>query len=216
MRTKKIDEILNNIGFNYNCISESILTTWKPDGSINAAPMGVLRIDSNHLEVKPYKSSQTLLNLIKSHKACVNTTNNPEFFLVTAFKQEDLQAFSHPKFCTDLSIEQADSAIFLEKMERREISNERSSFVGEVSSIKILKKVPTVVSRGKAQAVEAIIHATRIEYFLKNNNLLQAKVQITKFNKCREVMGRVSSVGSPEARVLEVLEEMIERWRVKV
>jgi len=216
MRTKKIDEILTNIGFSYAYLSESILTTWKPDGSINAAPMGIIRVDPNHLKVKPYKSSQTFLNLIKRPKACVNTTNNPELFLVTAFKQENLRAFSHPKFHSDLSIEQADATIFLEKMESRDISNERSSFVGEVSSIKILKKLPAVVNRGKAQAVEAIIHATRIEYFLKNKNLLEAKAQIDKFNICREVMGRVSSVGSPETRVVEALEKMIEQWRAKV
>ncbi len=216
MKTKKIDEILTNIGFSYGCLSESILTTWKPDGSINAAPMGIIRVDPNHLEVKPYKSSQTFLNLINRPSACVNTTNNPELFLVTAFKQENLRVFSHPKFRSDLSIEQADAAIFLEKMEGKDISNERSSFVGEVSSIKILKKLPSVVKRGKSQAVEAIIHATRIEYFLENKNLLEAKAQIIKFNKCREVMGRVSSVGSPEARVVEALEKMIEQWRAKV
>jgi len=216
MRTKKIDEILTNIGFSYDCLSESILTTWKPDGSINAAPMGIIRVDSNHLKVKPYKSSQTFLNLINRPHDCVNTTNNPELFLVTAFKKEDLRAFSHPKFLSDLSIEQADAAIFLEKMESRDISNERSSFVGEVSSIKILKKFPAVVSRGKAQAIEAIIHATKIEYFLENKKLLEAKTQIYKFNKCREVMERVSSVGSPEARVVKALEKMIEQWRAKI
>jgi hypothetical protein len=73
-----------------------------------------------------------------------------------------------------------------------------------------------VVNRGKAQAVEAIIYATRIEYFLKNKKFLEAKAQIDKFNICREVMGRVSSVGSPESRVVEALEKMIEQWRAKV
>ena len=216
MRTKKIEEVLTNIGLHYGSLSESILTTRKPDGSINAAPMGIIRVDPNHLEVKPFKSSQTFLNLIKQPKACVNTTNNPELFLVTAFKQENLRAFSHLKFRSDLSIEQADAAIFLEKMESRDISNERSSFVGEVSSIKIFKKVPAVLNRGRAQAVEAIIHATRIEYFLEKKNLLEAKAQINKFNECREVVGRVSLIGSQEVRVVEALEKMIEQWRAKV
>jgi hypothetical protein len=216
MMTKKNDEILTNIGFSDGCISESILTTWKPDGSINAAPMGIIRVDSDHLKVKPYKSSQTFLNLIKRPEACVNTTNNPELFLVTAFKQENLRTFSHPKFCPDLSIEQADSAIFLKKMESINISNERSSFVGEVSSIKILNNFPEVVNRGKAQALEAIIYATKIEYFLENKKMIEAKTQIYKFKECREIMRRVSSVGSSEARVFEALEKMIEQWRAKV
>jgi hypothetical protein len=216
MRTKKIDEILTNIGFSNGCLSESILTTWKPDGSINAAPMGIIRVDSNHLEVKPYKSSQTFMNLIKRPNACVNTTNNPELFLVTAFKQENLQTFSHPKFCPDLSIEQADAAIFLEKMEGRDILNERPSFVGEVSSIKILNNFPEVVNRAKYQALEAIIYATNIEYFLNNKKMIEAKTQIYKFNECREIMRRVSSADSSEARVFEALEKMIEQWRAKV
>ncbi len=216
MRTKKIDETLTNIGFSNDCISEAILTTWKTDGTINAAPMGIIRVDSNHLQVKPYKSSQTFLNLLKRSCACVNITNNPELFLVTAFKQENLRSISQPKFRSDLSIEQADAAIFLEGMECIDISNEPSSFVGEVLSTKILKKFPAVVSRGKAQAVEAIIHATKIKYFLGNKKLLEAKTQITSFNKCREVIGRVSTVGSPEARVVVALETIIEQWRAKV
>jgi hypothetical protein len=216
MKTKKIDEILTNIGFSNGCISESILTTWKTDGTINAAPMGIIRVDSNHLKVKPYKSSQTFLNLLKRPCACVNITNDPELFLVTAFKQENLRSISQPKFRSDLSIEQADAVIFLEGLECIDISNEGSSFVGEVSSIKVLKKFPAVVSRGKAQAVEAIIHSTKIEYFLENKKLLEAKTQINRFNKCREVIGRVSTVGSPEARVVEALESIIEQWRAKV
>jgi hypothetical protein len=212
---KKINEVLNSIGFNINCIGETILTTWNSDGSINAAPMGVIKIDENHLEVRPYKSSQTFLNLIKNPKACVNITNNPELFLVTAFKKENLLDFSHPTFRSDLSIEQADASIFLEKIESRNISNERISFIAEVSSIDILKKVPAVMNRGKAQAVEAIIYATRIEHLLKNKNLLKAEAYIIKFNGCRKVIERVSSVGSPEAKVLEVLEILIENWRIK-
>ena len=214
IKAQNLEEALDRIGFSRGSIVESVLTTLNPDGSVNAAPMGVARKGPVQLEIRPYRSSKTHSNLNRNPEACINVINDPTIFLVTAFKEEKFD-FSPPKFSHDNSIEQADAVVFLTMLKREEIDKERSSFVGEASSIKLITESPTVFSRGRAQAIEAIIHATRIEYYLKNRKLVEAEDYIDRFNRCKRVVLKVSSQDSPETRTVEALERLIDRWRAQ-
>jgi hypothetical protein len=214
IKTQNLEEALDRIGFSRGSIVESVLTTLNPDGSVNAAPMGVARKGPVQLEIRPYRSSKTHSNLNRNPEACVNVINDPAIFLVTAFKEEKFD-FSTPRFSHDNSIEQADAVIFLTNLEKEEFDEDRSYFVGEASSIKLIKKSPTVFSRGKAQTIEAIICATRIEYYLKNRKSVEAEYHIDRFNKCKQVILKVSPQGSPETRIVEALEKLIDRWRAQ-
>jgi len=214
IKTQNLKEALDRIGFSRGSVVESVLTTLNPDGSINAAPMGVTRKGPVQLEIRPYRSSKTHSNLNRNPEACINVINDPAIFLVTAFKEEKFD-FSPPKFSHDNSIEQADAVVFLTMLKREEIDKERSSFVGEASSIKLITESPIAFSRGRAQAIEAIIHATRIEYYLKNCKLVEAEDYVDRFNRCKRVVLKVSSQDSPETRTVEALERLIDRWRAQ-
>jgi hypothetical protein len=214
IKAQNLEEALDRIGFSRGSIVESVLTTLNPDGSVNAAPIGVARKGPVQLEIRPYRSSKTHSNLNRNPEACINVINDPAIFLVTAFKEEKFD-FSPPKFSHDNSIEQADAVVFLTMLKREEIDKERSSFVGEASSIKLITESPIVFSRGRAQAIEAIIHATRIEYYLKNRKLVEAEDYIDRFNRCKRVVLKVSSQDSPETRTVEALERLIDRWRAQ-
>lgn len=214
IKAQNLEEALDRIGFSRGSIVETVLTTLNSDGSVNAAPMGVARKGPVQLEIRPYRSSKTHSNLNRNPEACINVINDPAIFLVTAFKEEKFD-FSPPKFSHDNSIEQADAVVFLTMLKREEIDKERSSFVGEASSIKLITESPTVFSRGRAQAIEAIIHATRIEYYLKNRKLVEAEDYIDRFNRCKRVVLKVSPQDSPETRTVEALERLIDRWRAQ-
>jgi hypothetical protein len=214
IKAQNLEEALDRIGFSRGSIVETVLTTLNSDGSVNAAPMGVARKGPVQLEIRPYRSSKTHSNLNRNPEACINVINDPAIFLVTAFKEEKFD-FSPPKFSHDNSIEQADAVVFLTMLKREEIDKERSSFVGEASSIKLITESPTVFSRGRAQAIEAIIHATRIEYYLKNRKLVEAKDHIDRFNRCKRVVLKASSQDSPETRTVEALERLIDHWRAQ-
>lgn len=214
IKAQNLEEALDRIGFSRGSIVESVLTTLNPDGSVNAAPMGVARKGPVQLEIRPYRSSKTHSNLNRNPEACINVVNDPAIFLVTAFKEEKFD-FSPPKFSHDNSIEQADAVVFLKMLKREEIDKERSSFVGEASSIKLITESPTVFSRGRTQAIEAIIHATRIEYYLKNRKLVEAEDHVDRFNRCKQVILKVSPQDSPEKRTVEALERLIDRWRAQ-
>jgi hypothetical protein len=214
IKAQNLEEGLDKIGFGRGSIVESVLTTLNLDGSVNAAPMGITRRGPVQLEIIPYRSSKTHSNLNRNPEACINVINDPVIFLVTAFKEEKFD-FSPLKFSYDNSIEQADAVVFLTMLKRIEIDKERSSFIGEASSIKLITESPTIFSRGKAQAIEAIIHATRIEYYLKNRKLVEAEDHVDRFNRCKRVVLKVSSQDSPETRTVEALERLIDCWRAQ-
>lgn len=213
MNRKERVELLDELGFSRGSIVETIVTTRGPDGSPSAAPMGITLADVDLLEVKPFRSSETYRNLMNDPEACVNITNSPELFLVTAFKKEAQNEFSRPLIQYDLSLEAAEAAIFVEFSDSREISEDRGCFKGRVHSIEVRRPLPTVFSRGKAEAIEATVHATRIEVYLRMGRGRDAEKLNKRFNECKKVVEGVSSPDSAEARVIRTLEKLIERWR---
>ena len=72
---------------------------------------------------------------------------------------------------------------------------------------------PSSFSRGRAEAIEAIIHATRIEVFSKEGRLEDVERLIKRFAECKDVVERVSAPDSVETRVVGELEKMITVWR---
>jgi hypothetical protein len=56
-------------------ITECIVTTMNPDGSVHIAPMGI-REQAGHIVIAPFKPSTTLQNLRRSGHAIVNFTDD--------------------------------------------------------------------------------------------------------------------------------------------
>ena len=133
MNQNSISEKLDRLGFTKGNIIEIILTTFNLNGTINAAPMGVIRDQTNNFIIKPYKSSNTYRNLEKSKKACINTTNKPELFFVTAFKEINSNLFTQPTY-QHLAIKEADAAIHIEIIKEEDVNSERPSFYGKISN----------------------------------------------------------------------------------
>ena len=67
----------------------------------------------------------------------------------------------------------------------------------------------------KAEAIEAIIHATRIEVYSKEGRLDDVERLIKRFAVCKDVIERVSASEAVETRVVGELEKMITVWRGK-
>jgi len=84
---------LDELGFEKDCISEAILSTTNHDGTPNASPMGVLRVGSEALEVRPFKTSATYGNLLRNPSACVNVTSDPVPVPCHGFQEGTLRRF---------------------------------------------------------------------------------------------------------------------------
>jgi len=203
---------LDALGFDRNSIMETIVTTWGSDGSPSAAPMGVRRTDDDLLEIKPFKSSGTYRNLLECQEACVNITASPGLFLATAFKDESLEGFNEPRIGGDLALDSSDACVFVEVSRCVDDSDDRGCFTGRVRSVMVHRPFPRVFSRGRAEAIEAIIHATRIKAFLEERYRGEVERLKKSFEECKSIVEKVSSPTSEEARVVVTLERLIDRW----
>jgi len=207
--------LLGEMGFQMGGINETILTTMNPDGSFNASPMGVHRVSHEVVEIKPFKSSKTFTNLLNNPKACINLTDDPGLFFVTAFKGTTVEGILDPAIDKEMRLISASAHIFVEASRSSDISEIRASFTCLVTDIEAPRITPRSFSRGRAEAIEAIIHATRIEVFSKEGRLEDVERLIKRFAECKRVIERVSAPDSVEDRVVGELEKMIAVWRGK-
>ena len=102
---------LTDLGFLKGMIAECIVSTYNMDGKPNAAPMGVIMEDEQHLIINLFNSSTTCSNIKANRCAIVNLTSNIEVFYKTAFKEanidgklpkewfEKAKAVNAPKIC---------------------------------------------------------------------------------------------------------------------
>jgi hypothetical protein len=207
----EINTTLKRLGFTENSYVETIVVTENPNGFYNAAPMGIIKF-KNGLEVRPYKSSKTYMNLLKSNHASINITDDPLLFLQTAFKDE----LDEQPNIQNWRVDGVDAVIMIEKKRKNKFSELRSSFVFNPISISIYRDIPTVFSRSRANAIEAIIHTTRVKVVQSESRLFELESLIKKIEECLEVIKRVSSEESGEMKVARVIKKLLENWGAAV
>ncbi len=209
----KIEKGLDELGFEIGSVSEAILSTVNQDCSANASPMGILRVGPKTLEIRPFNTSTTYRNLLARSRACINVTSDPSMYLVTAFKRESLVGFPKPSFKGDLRLDPSDAYIFIDVIGRRDLSKTRTSYECEATSVEVCRLTPRAFSRGRAEAIEAVVHATRIEVFMRQGKRESVERLIKRFRASKDVVERVSAPESKEARVVKELERLISSWR---
>lgn len=213
MSGEGISQRLDGLGFGIGSICEVIVTTVNADGTPNAAPMGVTRVGPKTLELKPFKTSATYRNLLGDSRACANVTDDPAMFLKAAFKGEDFEGFKELSIDESLRLEASDASVLVRVVDEWDVSEIRTRFTCEATGVKVHCPSPRVFSRGRAEAIEAIIHATRIHVFASCEDEAAVERLIKRFNECKCVVNRVSPPGSVETRVISELEQLIAEWR---
>ena len=159
MAGERFSQQLDGLRFDMGSICEVIVTTVNGDGTPNAAPMGVTRVGPETISLRPFKTSTTYGNLLDNSRACVNITDDPTMFLSTAFKGE-VKGSQDINIDEDLRLEASDASVFVRVVDVWDLSENRTCFTCEVSGIEIHRPTPQVFSRGRAEAIEAIVHAT--------------------------------------------------------
>jgi hypothetical protein len=205
-------EKLDTLGFRKGCTAEVVLVTVNPDSSPNAAPMGAKRTGGTIFEVKPFKTSATYRNLSKDPRSTMNVTSDPTIFLATAFKEEIPKQPAMDGLC----LKAFNACITCERIEGVEFSAERYLFRNTVKDMAVHVSHPRVYSRGVAEAVEAVIHATRVKAFRSQGRHEDANALEEKVLGCIDIVRRVSIGGSPEAETVDALEHMLIGWRSEV
>ena len=113
---------------------ETIITTTNSDGSLNAAPIGILCRGHDKVMCRIFKGRHTLENIIAQKEFIVNITQNPELFTWSL-----LDNLQENDFSEDKSIKYVDCY-----------------FKCEVSSIKeAVKQSDPIKKKGKANVIKA-------------------------------------------------------------
>ena len=210
MNDTELSTNLNKLGFTEGCIVEIILVSRNMYNFFNAAPMGVIRTNSM-LKISPFNSSETYKNLHRTKHASINITDDPMLFFKTAFKNQLEEPFS----LNDWLIQGSNAVIFVEKKKEEFFSGNRSSFILKPTKVIINKKEPMVFSRGRAEAIEAIIHATRVCSFQYEKREKEIKELLKNIKYSFDIITRVSNKKSSERRVVECLKNLFENWGIE-
>jgi hypothetical protein len=205
-----ISGLLERLGFREDSIVEVIVTTLNPDDTVNPAPMGITRGKGQTLMIKPFKTSRTYRNLVENPNACINITSEPSYYLQTAFKDEKFTGLHKPRF-RGLRLEQSDAYILLKRTDEREIDDMRAEFSFTIQGVETLSTAPRAFSRGEAAVIDAVIHATRIEAFIEQGKINDARKAWKQFISCRDVVNRVS-----KSEVMAELNKLVARWSVNL
>jgi uncharacterized protein len=210
---------LTELGFQRGIIAETIISTYNRDGSMNAAPMGTIMQDSLSMTLNLFNSSSTLKNIKANQCAVVNLTRKIELFYETTFKEVNPSGklpnewFEKAKSVNAPKLRAADAVVEMKVDDLSQFGNEKTKVVFNVKLVEATLKYQQVYCRAFSATLEAIIHATRIKTFSKDENRqVQIQKLLERVEQCRDVVDRVAP-DSSYSRVMADLLKRIDSWR---
>jgi hypothetical protein len=214
---------LTDLGFSGEMIAETIISTYDNQRQANAAPMGVTIKNAKQIVLWIYTSSLTYTNLQIKRCAVVNVVTDPDLFYQTAFKYNETKSslsrewFEKAELVDAPRLRKAEAHIEVAVDAVRPLKDGRAEITFEVKLIRASKILPKVYCRALFATIEAIIHATRVEVFMKHGDREkkdQALKLIELIGECNNVVNRVA----PNSRYSEIMEDLIghiNSWRVE-
>jgi hypothetical protein len=214
---------LADLGFSKEAIAETIVSTYSVDGQPNAAPMGATTDSLQRVVLRIYTSSLTYKNLQSKKCAVVNVTSDPEIFYRTAFKEANPKGkmpkewFEKAETVDAPRLRTADAHIEVAVVDVTPLDAEKTEVTCEVKLLRASTVLPQAYCRASSATIEAIIHATRVELFLKHGDRQkqeQALKLLEKIGACQNVVNRVA----PRSRYSEIMDDLNQRvdsWRRK-
>lgn len=212
---------LTDLGFTKGEIVETIVTTYNTNGQPNAAPMGAAMMNQQQLVMKFFNSSLTFKNLQINRCAVVNVTSNIDLFYKTAFKETNPKGtlpqewFEKAQTVNAPQLRMADATIEISTNDIQPIDADESRAVCNVKHIKATESPPKAYRRALAATIEAIVHATRVRIFVRNESEPEKVSKLLALiSNCNDVVNRTA----PNSRCSEIMADLTARinsWRAK-
>ena len=177
---------------------ETIITTINDDGSLNAAPIGILCRGKDKVMCRIFKGSHTLENIISQKEFIVNICENPELFTWSLLDNLEKDDFSE-----DQSIKNVD-AYFKCKVTSIKEAVKQSDPVKKKSEANVIKAdVCKLIIRNPVKAynrsfsyvVECLANFSRIDIVDDEKR----KYYLDSFKEARRVVKKVGSKKDKEA-----------------
>jgi uncharacterized protein len=212
---------LTDLGFSKGVIFETILSTSNPDGTSNAAPMGVIMIDPKTISLNLFNSSQTSLNIEANRCAVINLTSDIEVFYKTAFKEANPDGklpqewFKKTEAVNAPKLRLADATIEVTLVNMEPVGAEKTKCICNVERINAVKLCPHVYCRAMSLTLEAIIHATRVKAFVNDEKQKKNVSNLLKIiENCNDFVNHTAP-NSTYSAVMADLMKRISSWRNK-
>jgi len=205
-------DTLSAVGLEKGVIYEVIITTRSPDGTPNAAPMGIRSSNGRTLTLLPFKSTQTYRNLLATQVAVANITDEPQLFYDTALKEVTPcpgEMFEDAKHVEAPRLAQAEGVIELTVSSIRDEGPERAKVDCNAVYSEVIQLRPKPYCRGRFAAIEAVIHATRVKTFLKEGRREEADRLIRSILTYKVLAERVC----PDSSYCKVIEDVVAKVR---
>jgi uncharacterized protein len=212
---------LTDLGFRKGMCCETIVTTYNPNGTSNAAPMGIKLLDEQHLSMSIFNSSSTCRNLKEKKCAIVNLTSDIEVFYKSTIKEANYGGkvpanwFVKADAVEAPRLRSVDAIVEVSVAHLEHDGKERTRFSCKVERITADDKFPQVYCRAMPLTLEAITHATRIKAFI---NLPEKQKEAIKLIETIQnhayIVGRVAPKSEYTA-VFDDLQHRIDTWRIK-
>jgi hypothetical protein len=212
---------LTDLGFSKGIIFEVIPSTYNPDGAPTAAPMGATMQNQQTVNLNIFNSSQTSRNLTTNRCAVINLTSNIEVYYKTAFKDANPEGklpqewFEKAEVVIAPKLRLADATIEVSVVNMESVGVEKTKFICNVEKVNVVKVFPQVYCRAMPATLEAIVHATRVKVFVKDEKKKEQVNQLLQtIHNCRDVVNRTAP-NSVYSAVMADLMIRIDSWRNK-
>ena len=174
---EKMEVKFRNFLVKLNWLYEAIVTTYKINPSnekikYNAAPMGVIFQDKEHLIIRPYLNTNTLKNIQYFKCAGINFTNNIFLFYKSAIKKSDLTINDFIESKERKTPLLKDSKIRFEVVSEKINVNKnenRATVHFKIGAFEDVDSTIDLYSRGYFAALESIIHFTRVNILMEQD-----------------------------------------------
>jgi uncharacterized protein len=212
---------LTDLGFSKGILFETIVSTYNPNGTPNAAPMGAIMQDPQTISLNLFNSSLTSRNLETNRCAVINLTCDIEVFYKTAFKEANpdgklpQEFFEKAEVVNAPKLRLADVTIDVTVVDIESVGTEKTKFLCNVERINTAKICPHVYCRAMPLTLEAIIHATRVKAFVNDK---KQKKNVSNLLKIIENCNNIVNHTAPNSKYSAVMADLMKRidsWRNK-
>jgi hypothetical protein len=212
---------LTDLGFRKGVCCETIVSTYNPDGTPNAAPMGLKLLGEKHLSMSIFNTSSTCRNLKEKKFAIVNLTSEIEVFYKSTFKEANhggkvpAEWFVKADAVEAPKLRFADATVEVSIAHLEPDGKERTQFLCKVELLTTAEQYPQVYCRAMPLTLEAITHATRVKAFI---NIPEKQKEAAKLIETIQNHAHVVERVAPNSEYTIVFEDLLHRidsWRVK-
>jgi len=212
---------LIDLGFSKGTIFETIVSTYSNNKAPNAAPIGAIMQNPQTISLKIFNTSNTNRNLKANKSAVINLVDDIEVFYKTTFKEANPEGllpqewFVKAESVNAPQLRFANATIDVSVADAVQIGEDKTHFFCNVEQINVHEMFPQVYCRSMSATLEAIINATRVKVFLRDN---EQKKQVSHLLELIENSNKIVNHTAPNSlysRVMADLLKKIDSWRTQ-